>query len=166
MQVSSPAGLFEPQEFDLHDSGRALDAPQALLCLTRDEAQFLDAAFERILPGDGSGAARYVDRKLWEAALPGGPLDRGALRCDVRPIYRAGIAAVQAYCVRVYARRFQALRIDQQRAVLSLLEDGTGFGGIAQFQVLSGMLVNDAAEACFDGHRPSPDRSRSPRDRR
>ena len=85
-----------------------------LQCLLADEAAFIDAAFRCILPearADGLevSASAYVDAKL--AGGAGSSLD---LR-----LYRSGIADVQALCERTLGRRFQALAIWQQLAVLA-----------------------------------------------
>ena len=163
MEVSSQRAPSEPQDVECHRSSPSKAGipgaaeVEALVCLSRDEAQFIDAAFARILSGDdpAPGGAGYVDRKLREAAMYGsareGARARRASTGSISPstveFYKAGIAAVQAHCVRVHGRRFQELPAMEQDAALALLEDGHGFGGIGQFQILSLMLVNDAVEA-------------------
>lgn len=122
----------------------------ALLELSCEEAQFIDAAVERILPGESlaPGAALQIDRKLWESSL-----DRS--RAGLATQYRAGIAAVQSHCVRTYGRRFEQLRPRTQDAVLALLEEGDGIGVIARHQILASLLITDAAEAYFAAQQRS-----------
>jgi hypothetical protein len=103
-------------------------------CLTRDEAQFINAAFARILSGNES-----VPTIQPSSGVP-----------QMATLYRAGIAAVQAYCLRENRTRFQALASWQQDAVLALLEDGDGRAAFGQFKALFFLMVNDAAEAYFD----------------
>jgi hypothetical protein len=102
--------------------------------LTHDEAQFIDAAFARILSGKGATPKT---------------LSRGS---DQRTatLYRAGISAVQAYCLRENRLRFQTLATWQQDAVLALLEDGDGRAALGQFKALFFLMVNDAVEVYFD----------------
>jgi Gluconate 2-dehydrogenase subunit 3 len=123
----------------------------ALLELSREDAQFIDAAVERILPGESlaPGAALYLDRKLWEFTLDGGT------RSGLASRYRAGIAAVQTHCVCTYGRRFEQLQPRTQDAVLALLEEGDGIGDIAEHRVLASLLVIDAAEAYFAARHPT-----------
>jgi Gluconate 2-dehydrogenase subunit 3 len=127
--------------------GRAV-AP--LRCLLPDEAAFIDAAFERILPeasADGLkvSASRYVDAKLAPlAAHAEGPASNSALT-----LYRTAIAAVQAHCERRQGRRFQALPVWQQLAVLAQLERSADKAHNPHGCLID-WLLNDAAEAYFD----------------
>lgn len=172
VEVSSQQGLFEPQEFEFHrlsssrPAGRETGEVMALLCLSRDEAEFIDAAAARLLHGDDlvAAVAAHVDCKLWEMTLsvrnPSGrrqdSLASAKESMNLERLYKAGISAVQSHCLRTYGLRFQALATLEQDAVLALLESGEGFGGIGLFQILSFVLVNDAAEAYFKERRPSP----------
>jgi Gluconate 2-dehydrogenase subunit 3 len=128
-----------------------MDACETRSCLSDDEAQFIDAAFARILKDNDPalGAAGHVDRKL--RALGGS--SNGPGKPSTAALYKAGIAAVQAHCVRAHRRRFQHLPASEHDAALALLEGGHGFGGIGQFQVLFWMLVNDAVDAHFESTR-------------
>ena len=106
-------------------------------CLTRDEAQFINAAFARILSGNEPVPTIQPSRAVLQMTT----------------LYRAGIAAIQAYCLRENRTRFQALASWQQDAVLALLEDGDGRAAFGQFRALFFLMVNDAAEAYFDQAR-------------
>jgi hypothetical protein len=126
----------------------------SLRCLLADEAEFIDAAFDRILPearveGLRVSASAYVDAKL--AALPA----RGSAEpsIDLR-FYRAGIAEVQALCERTQGRRFQALAPWQQLSVLAQIET-PGDAPSSLGRCLIDLLLNDAAEAYFDVVGPS-----------
>ena len=127
------------------------DAPAARRrSLGADEVEFVQTAFERILPELRDVPTRdYIDRKLRESSADrpaGAALD----------LYRDGIACVQERCRRVHGRPFEALEIWHQLAMLAELEDPESPGDGARAFVL--MLVNDAAEAYFDafGHFERP----------
>jgi hypothetical protein len=126
----------------------------SLRCLLADEADFIDAAFDRILPearaeGLRVSASAYVDAKLaLLLAHEGAESD-----IDLR-FYRAGIAEVQALCERTHGLRFQALSSWQQLSVLAQIEaPGNGHSNLRR--CLLDLLLNDAAEAYFDVLGPS-----------
>jgi hypothetical protein len=121
--------------------------------LTEDEAEFIDAAAERILPEAGDrlrrGAASiYVDAKL--VALTQRCEERGEGGGCAAPtvLYRAGIAAAQARCLLAHGQRFQRLAVWHQLAVLAALEECDRGDAIGRRFLFT--LVNDAAEAYFD----------------
>jgi Gluconate 2-dehydrogenase subunit 3 len=117
-----------------------------LLCLTDDEAAFIDAAFVRVLGADGSGSSgsAYVDSKLWQSDCFRAGSDGGR-----KAAYRARIGDAQERAVHVYGRRFQHLRGEQQDALLALLEAGDASAEISGRNMLTALLVSDAAEAYF-----------------
>ena len=118
----------------------------SLRCLVADEAAFIDAAFQCILPeakaeGLEISASAYVDAKLAG--------DAGSSGLDLR-LYRSGIAEVQALCERTLGQRFQALAIWQQLAVLAQIErPASAARGVDR--CLLDLLLSDAAEAYFEG---------------
>jgi len=120
--------------------------PSPLLrCLVADEAAFIDAAFQCILPeakaeGLEISASAYVDAKLTG--------DAGSSGRDLR-LYRCGIAEVQALCEHRLGQRFQALAIWQQLAVLAKIERPAGAARGVDRHLLD-LLLNDAAEAYFE----------------
>ena len=126
----------------------------SLRCLLADEADFIDAAFDCILPeardeGLRVSASAYVDAKL--AAL----LARGSTESNIDlRFYRAGIAEVQALCEQAHGRRFQALSFGQQLSVLAQI-DPPGDAPSSLRRCLHDLLLNDAAEAYFDVVGPS-----------
>jgi hypothetical protein len=121
--------------------------------LSVDDAEFVDAVFERIIPevgasGPSGAAAAYVDHKLDELARA----DAGTGRCVASRVthYQSGIAAVQAHCVATYGSRFQHLPARNQLVVLSALEE-CGERATDPHAPFFHVLVNDAAESYFDG---------------
>jgi hypothetical protein len=121
----------------------------SLRCLLADEADFIDAAFNCVLPesrdeGLQVPASAYVDAKL--AALP----VQGSAEPNIDLwFYRAGIAEVQALCERTQGRRFQALSLWQQLSVLAQIEPPEN-APMSLRRCLLELLLNDAAEAYFD----------------
>lgn len=126
----------------------------ALLCLTRDEAAFLDAAFARIL-GDGCIArgSTYVDLTLWEADRLGAAtptvLAPGIASHEATTAYRVSIGTAQDLAVLSYGRRFQHLCGEQQDALLMMIEAGDPMVRVGECTTLTDRLVSDAAEAYF-----------------
>jgi len=123
-------------------------AAAPLRCLLTDEARFIDAAFDRFFPearGEGLrvSASAYVDAKLAAHPMPGN-VDLGA----ALPFYRSAIAEVQAHCVRTLGRRFQALPVWQQLAVIAQLERAADAASDPKGCLIE-RLLNDAAEAYF-----------------
>jgi hypothetical protein len=119
-----------------------VEAPRRL-CLSADEASFVQAAFERILPeAPHVSASTYVDRKLAESMC----VDATAGELE---LYREAIACVQERCRFEHGRPFQALTPWHQLAILAHLEDpNRPFQHRLRKFVL--VLVNDLAEAYFD----------------
>jgi hypothetical protein len=128
----------------------------AFCFLTYDEGAFIDAACSRVLNFEHSqvdrlirsAAASFVDRNLVRAPPHQGAADPAQQSRSA--LYRGGIAAVQAYCLRAYDARFQHLEPRLQDATLALVEDGRVFGETDQFQMLTSMLVADAVDAYFE----------------
>jgi gluconate 2-dehydrogenase gamma chain len=101
-------------------------AGDALISLTPVESQILRAAISRLMPADENGpgalearADRYIDRAL-----------SGALRAQ-RPVYAAGLAALNRYAQSFRGAEFVDLPAADQDAVLTELQYGraTGFTG-------------------------------------
>lgn len=128
-------------------SFRALAAQASLplptQVLTPDEAAFVDAAMSRFFPGgiDAPEGSRHLDRKLQRARHAQDDDTPMALRRVASDLYRVSIAEAQAYCLRVYDRRFQALCEREQDTVLALLEEGC-----SRMQILFEMLQDDSTE--------------------
>jgi hypothetical protein len=121
-----------------------------LRCLLPDEAAFIDAAFARILPEAKAGglkvsASRYVDAKRAALMVRGA----GAAPSAALSFYRSTIAEVQEWCERTLGRRFQALSVWQQLAVLAQLECAAETAPRPEGCLID-WLLKDAAEAYFD----------------
>src|ERR1700690_4577304 len=114
----------------------------ALRCLLADEADFVDAAFDCILPeardeGLRVSASAYVDAKL------AAQLARGSAESNIDlQFYRAGIAEVQALCERTQGSRFQALLLWQQLSVLAQIDPPAD--APPSVRGLLDLLLNDA----------------------
>jgi hypothetical protein len=126
----------------------------SLRCLLADEAEFIDAAFDCILPeardeGLRVSTSAYVDARLAALLVQ----DSAESDIDLR-FYRAGIAEVQALCERTQGRRFQSLPFWQQLSVLAQI-DRPGGAPSSLRRCLLDLLLNDAAEAYFDVVGPS-----------
>src|SRR5216117_3104049 len=103
----------------------------ALVSLTTPEAETLRAVIGRLSPADENGpgalearADRFIDRALG-----------GALK-NLRPVYGAGLAAVNSYAQSSKGIAFVKLSASDQDAVLTAIEQNqaTGLtGGSAQF---------------------------------
>lgn len=122
-----------------------LDAANApgLLYLNDEEKQFLDAAVERLIPGDTSapgakeaGVVTFIDRQLTgpyglaQTWYMRGPWQKGTdeqgyqSKLNPAQMYRAAIRDIQAYCKQKYNKPFEELSADDQDAVLHGLEKG------------------------------------------
>jgi gluconate 2-dehydrogenase gamma chain len=97
------------------------------------ESDVLEAIVARIIPTDANGpgarearAARYIDRAL------------GGALVSSRPLYGAGLAAVDALARSSRGNAFTALSPDEQDVVLSELEKGNvpGFADAVAFFAL------------------------------
>jgi hypothetical protein len=137
MIVTSPQGLFKPQTIDVYP---CLDAPErsnALLVLRRDEAEFLDAVYLRLvgLPTPG-GAACVLDHRHWEAQLVGGPDAAAASRA-----LQAAISTMQASCIARHGRRFQHLDARVQSRVLETIEAKGSLVERVQLRVIAAELA-------------------------
>jgi hypothetical protein len=117
--------------------------PASRLVLAADEAAFIDAAMARFFPGsiEAPDGSFHVDRKLHDVLHSSDSEPASEVRGVTLALYRSTIHEVQAYCLRVYDRRFQSLCPREQDVVLMLLEEGC-----QQMQVLFEMLLNDATE--------------------
>lgn len=113
------------------------------LYLNDAEKHFLDAATERLIPGDAAspganraGVTVFIDRQLsgpygmaetWYMRGPWSPgTDEQGYQSKLTPaqMYRAAIRNIQSYCRQKYQKAFEALSVDQQDAVLHGLEKG------------------------------------------
>ena len=142
--------------------------------LSQDEAEFVDAAFELILPeqrhGDDSGrveAAHFIEARILaqaECIIAAGMASTDAEIClsstQVAEVYRSGIAAVQRYCIAADGVRFQDLPVPRQHTVLGLLEQGCDEGGLGPYCALFQLMLQHASEAYFELTRVALQRRR------
>lgn len=136
----------------VQDPPATAPAPQAapqgrppLFFLTEDEARFLAAAVDRLIPPDdefagaaGAGVVTFIDRQLasdWGAGArmylrgpwdPDAPPQQGyQLRHPPAEIYRIGIAELRRHCTDAYGgREFWDLTAEVQDEVLKGVEQG------------------------------------------
>lgn len=118
--------------------------PEAYTYFTEPEAQFLEAAVERLIPTDqhgpgarSAGVAFFIDQQMVGAFgtaakmynngpwLPGTPMQGYQLRQTPAELYRQGIMATTAYCNSKYQMVFAQLTAAQQDEVLKGLDGGT-----------------------------------------
>jgi gluconate 2-dehydrogenase gamma chain len=121
--------------------------------LNATEAATLEAVVARLIPSDANGpgaldagAARYIDGALGNALAA------------QRPVYAAGLAALDAYARSTAGRSFVELAAEQQDAVLTDLEENRagGFtpGAAAFFEVVLGhTLEGTFGDPHYGGNR-------------
>lgn len=130
-----------------HDdaSRRQLAAADAVgpLYLDEQEKTFLDAAVERLIPGDTehpgareAGVTTFIDRQLSgpyglaETWYMRGPWPTGSeqqgwqSKLNPAQMYRAAIRNIESHCTQKYGKRYEALTAEQQDDVLHGLEKG------------------------------------------
>ncbi|MGA9340897.1 MAG: gluconate 2-dehydrogenase subunit 3 family protein [Rhodanobacteraceae bacterium] len=123
--------------------GLAAEVPIEALFLTDAERRFLDAAVDRLIPGDENspgallaGVTTFVDRQLTgpygqaQTWYMHGPWSKGTkqqgYQSKLTPaqMYRAAIHDIDAYCQKKYQKRFDQLPGASQDEVLHGLENG------------------------------------------
>jgi gluconate 2-dehydrogenase gamma chain len=111
--------------------------------LNLDEAAFVEALVDHMVPGDGAtprgtviGINVYIDRALagsWGKGdrlymqgpwKPGVPEQGYQLPLTPAELYRAGIAATNRHCVKTYGKSFDRLAENERQAVLVALDGG------------------------------------------
>jgi len=97
--------------------------PRRWRFLSEDEASLVAAICQQIIPADDfagaveAGVPVFIDRQL------GGSYRRH------RDVYRAGLAGVQSACGRMFGRKFEDLKWDDQTNLLNVIEAGKAPGG-------------------------------------
>lgn len=123
--VEAPASTEPPGTSTMEhgDGGTAASGSQALVSLSAAEGTALVAMLERLVPTDDTGPGateamtwRYIDRGL------AGPL------AETRPIYQAGLAALDELARAEGGESFAALEPDAQDAILERVEKGEAEG--------------------------------------
>ena len=131
---------------------------------SQDEADFIESAFELILPerrhGDNRGrvdAADFVESQILaqtECIIAAGMASNDSDLClsstQVAEAYRFGIAAVQRHCLAAYGTRFQDLPVLQQHVVLGILEQGCDGDELGAYCALFQLMLQHASQAYFE----------------
>lgn len=132
--------------------------------LSHDEAQFIESAFDLILPerrhGEELGrveAANFVESQILaqaECIIAAGMASNESDIClsstQFSEVYRFGIAAVQRHCIVAYGARFQDLPILQQHVVLGILEQGCDADELGSYCALFQLMLQHASQAYFE----------------
>lgn len=132
------------------------------------EAQFIEAAIDTLIPSDevGPGArelgvASFIDRQMNSGYGRGdrmyleGPFAEGTpeqgyqLRMTPAELLRAGIRDVDAYCREKHHKRFQLLESADKVAVLQALEKGTAQLATVPDQVFFNLLYELTVQGYF-----------------
>ena len=145
--------------------------PEAYNFFNPEEAAFVEAAVDRLIPADElgpggreAGCAYFIDQQLagaygaaakWYMGGPWGestPQQGYQLPLTPREVYRTGIAAVNRYCQLTYGHSFAQLNPEQQDEVLRGLEAGridlVSLGG-PPAQTFFNMLLGNTVEGYF-----------------
>jgi gluconate 2-dehydrogenase gamma chain len=126
-----------------------------------DEAAFVEAVVDHMIPADEHspkgtdlGLAVFIDRSLaggWgkgERLYLQGPWKAGTP--NQGELYRAGIAASNAACVKAYGKRFEKLAVAEREAFLLDLRAGkVSFEGGPPSRVFFGALYQNVMEGMF-----------------
>ena len=137
--------------------------------LNLDEAAFVEALVDHMIPGDGAtpkgtviGVNIYIDRALagsWGKGdrlymqgpwKPGVPEQGYQLPLTPAELYRAGIAATNRHCVKTYGRPFDKLAESEREEVLKGLDSGklTFEGGLSS-RVFFSTVYQTVVEGLF-----------------
>jgi gluconate 2-dehydrogenase gamma chain len=132
------------------------------------EWAFIHAAVDRLIPADSEGPSgveagvpEFIDRQmetpyahgaLWFMQTPftqGAPELGYQLKLVPRDLYRLGIEAVNAYCMKTYAHSFDALDATTRDTVLGALENAKIDLENVPAEVFFGQLLQNTREGYF-----------------
>ncbi|MGF6574105.1 gluconate 2-dehydrogenase gamma chain [Paraburkholderia sp. GAS333] len=132
------------------------------------EWSFVNAAVDRLIPADSegpgaieAGVPEFIDRQMDTPYAHGalwymqGPFRQGApelgyqLKLVPRDLYRLGIASVNAYCTKTYAKPFDALDAATRDTVLGALEKGSIDLAEVPANVFFAQLLQNTREGYF-----------------
>jgi gluconate 2-dehydrogenase gamma chain len=161
---ASPAGLNNVASGD-QNSPRAEYKPRFF---DAKEWAFINAAVDRLIPQDEEGPSavqagvpEFIDRQMDTPYAHGalwymqGPFQQGVpelgyqLKLVPRDLYRLGIASVNAYCTRTYAKPFDALDAATRDTVLGALEKGSIDLADVPANVFFAQLLQNTREGYF-----------------
>jgi gluconate 2-dehydrogenase gamma chain len=171
-------GLPRPAEAQT-PAPQPMPAPQnePLLTLTADEAAFLSAAYDTIIPADklspsgtDCGCVTYIDRQLAGAWGNGARLYRNGPYLPARPehgyqlpltpreYFAAGIKAANAWSEKTYGKSFDRLSPEDRSKALTAMEAGradfVGFDAKPFFEaVLQSAMEGFFADPMYGGNR-------------
>lgn len=134
--------IADAVELSSGNGGPAAPA-QPLLTLTADEAAFLSAAYDTIIPADAlspsgtdCGLVTYIDGQLAGSWGNGGRMYRNGpffpakpehgyqLPLTPREYFASGIRAANAWCMKTYGRSFDRLSSAERTTALTAMESG------------------------------------------
>ena len=112
--------------------------------LTAAEAATLEAFVARLIPNDANGpgaleagAARYIDRALGDALVA------------MRPVYAAGLAALDAYARSTAGGSFASLPPERQDELLDDVEQSRATGFVPSSRVFFDFVLGHTLEGTF-----------------
>jgi gluconate 2-dehydrogenase gamma chain len=172
-------GLARAAENQTPPAQTAAAAPVAepLLTLTADEAAFLSAAYDTIIPADrlspsgtDCGLVTYIDRQLAGAwgngarlyrngpFLPAKPEHGYQLPLTPREYFAAGVRAANAWSQKTHGKTFDRLSAADRTATLTAMETGKatfeGFDAQAFFEaVLQSAMEGFFADPMYGGNK-------------
>lgn len=136
-------GALDPAAVSAQETATE-DRKAALTFFTKDEAAFVEAAIDHLIPADElgpgareAGVAVFIDRQLagtfgtaskWYMQGPWGesaPEQGYQLPLSPKELYRLCINAVDEHCEAQYGSAFARASADQQRTVLERMDDGS-----------------------------------------
>lgn len=146
----------------------ATERVAAFTFFTRDEAEFVEAAIDHLIPSDElgpgareAGVAVFIDRQLsgafgnaarWYMQGPWGesaPEQGYQLPLTPRQLYRHCIHEINQYCEREYGESFDGASAEQQLAVLEGMDDGSlSLPGVPIGEFFA-MLLENTVEGFF-----------------
>lgn len=143
-------------------------AIEPLLTLTADEAAFLSAAYDAIIPADAlspsgtdCGLVTYMDRQLAGAWGNGARMYRNGPFFPAKPEYgyqlpltpreyfAAGIRAANAWSHKTYGRSFDRLAPPERQAALTAMESGAAAFDQFNSKLFFEALLQSAMEGFF-----------------
>jgi gluconate 2-dehydrogenase gamma chain len=160
-QASPPAGNAKP--------AAAEPAPAGYTFLAPDEAAFIEAVVDHMIPADALtpkgtdlGINIYIDRALSSGWGKGdrlyrqGPWKQGTAnqgyQSPLTPseVYRAAIPAANAQCVKLYGKPFEKITAEQREAFLVALQGGkVTFENGPPVRAFFTMLYDNVMEGMF-----------------
>jgi len=151
----------------LADAARAASVESGYVFFSAAEAQFIEAACERLIPADdcgpgalGARVPHYLDEQLgggWGAGArpyrsgpwqPGSPSQRPRLSCAPAELFRRGLRAIIGG-FEAHGTAFAALSADAQHAYLKFLEAGAADLDGVPSEMFFDMLLKMTVEGFF-----------------